>query len=150
MDRKKLELRPNEPTQLKLLFDDCVEGESQYGRYYLYAMGNGNGESYSYFAPEEVHEVLKGLNKDAEVEITKLVSKNGKKLETVIDVKILSEGQDSSSSSDESNNNTYFDAMLTSFQEAIKIQEILQNGLVKIDQIAISLFIARTKAGGLS
>ena len=43
MERKKLELELNNPTHLKLLFDDPIVGESQYGKYYLYAVRNGDG-----------------------------------------------------------------------------------------------------------
>lgn len=150
MDRKKLELELNKPTHLKLLYDDCIIGESQYGRYYLYAVSTVEGNEHSYFATADVHESLKNLNRGAEVEIMKTAKQTGKKLVTSIDVKVISDGSAPEHPQSESgSNDTYFNLMLKSFEEALKIQEQF-NGMVKIDQVAISLFIARTKVGGLS
>ena len=60
MERQKLELEINSPTKIKLLFDEPIVGESQYGKYYLYAVSNGSDKEYSLFAADTVHEVLKG------------------------------------------------------------------------------------------
>jgi hypothetical protein len=60
--RPKLEFKEvNKPMTLTLLFNDPIIGESQYGKYYLYAVKNGDGSEYSYFATEDVHEKIKDL-----------------------------------------------------------------------------------------
>ena len=43
MDRKKLELKPNEKIILELLFDNPIEGESQYGKYFMYGLMHLSG-----------------------------------------------------------------------------------------------------------
>ena len=147
MERKKLELELNKPTILKLLFDSPIVGESQYGKYYLYAVRNGDESmEYSYFADKTTHEQLKGLKKGAEVEITKLAVQRGKKLVTSIDVKILSEQSVAHEQPKESSakSDSYFDAMVKSFEDALLIQKQF-NSMVKIDQIAISTKIMLDK-----
>ncbi len=89
MERKKLELEINKPTNIRLLYDEPIVGESTYGKYYLYAVRNGDGSEYSYFAPPEVHDTLKKLKKNAEVEITKIAAQRGKKLITTYDVQVV-------------------------------------------------------------
>ena len=49
MERKKLELEVNKPVSLTLLFDSPIEGESQYGKYYMYGVQNGK-EEFNLFA----------------------------------------------------------------------------------------------------
>ena len=48
MEREKLELEVNKSVRLMLLFDSCIEGESQYGKYYMYGVRNGE-EEYNFF-----------------------------------------------------------------------------------------------------
>lgn len=118
-------------------------GQSRYGEYYLYSVKNGTDEEYSFFAPEEVNEQIKSLRKGDRFEITKLAEQKGTKIVTKYDVKVKKQSPASSNNHQVQKDN-YFDAMLTSYQDALKIQEQL-NGMVDVNRIAITLFIARSK-----
>jgi hypothetical protein len=149
--RPKLELEINKPTHIKLLFDEPIVGESQYGKYYLYAVSNGSDKEYSLFAPDTVHEVLKDQKKGTEAIITKLAAQRGKKLVTTYDVQIVGENKEDNkvnrSISDQTN--PYLENMLQSFADAIKVQEKF-NGMANVNQLAVTMFIQRTKSNGFS
>lgn len=150
-DRKKLELELNKPTALELLFDEPMVGQSKYGDYFLYAVKNGTDEEYSFFAPEEVHGEMSKLKKGDKVQITKTAEQNGKKIVTKYDIKVLSNGKasnDKSVSSQPTNGkDNYYDIMLNSCRDAIKIQNEL-GGMMDAKSLAVTLFIARTKING--
>jgi hypothetical protein len=136
-----------------MLFDQPIIGESQYGKYYLYAVRNGDGNEYSLFAPEEVHEKLKDLKQGDEAVVTKLAAQRGKKLVTTFEVKVIkkaaSDASDNSKGSSVHNQkNPYLEAMLQSFADAIKVQEAF-NGMANVNQLAVTIFISRIKANGL-
>ena len=81
MERKKLELKPNEKIILELLFDSPIEGESQYGKYFMYGVKNGSGsEEFNFFAPLKVHEALKDKAKGTKFQIIKTAVQKNKKL----------------------------------------------------------------------
>ncbi|MDR3665666.1 MAG: hypothetical protein P4L35_02370 [Ignavibacteriaceae bacterium] len=146
-ERKKLDLKLNQPATLELLFEEPVVGQSTYGDYYLYAVKQGNNEEYNFFAPEELHEQLKGLHKGNKVEITKLAEQKGSKIITKYDLKVISNGNGKKVSDSETNTvarDNYFDIMLASYLDALRIQENL-NGMVDVNKIAVCLFIARSK-----
>jgi hypothetical protein len=126
-----------------LLYDEPVVGNSRYGEYYLYVVKNGTGEEYSFFAPDEVHEQIKQLKKGAKFTIVKLAEQRGTKIITKYDVTIDAALSDSGNNSKDS----YFEAMFASYDDAMKIQEKL-NGMVDVNRIAITLFIARSKGSG--
>ena len=139
MERKKLELEINQPKVLELLFDSPFEGSSRYGDYFLYAVKNGNGGEFSFFAPQEVHEKMKEMKKGDKVEVTKIAEQKGKKLVHNYLVKKLEKEPKSES--------TYYNTMVSCFEDAIKIQERF-NGMANVNQIAITMFIQRTKEAG--
>ena len=143
MERPKLELEVNQPKTIKLLFDEAIIGESQYGKYYLYAISNGQGKEYSFFAPEEVHEVLKDHGKGTIAIVTKTASQKGSKLITAYSVDIEKSGREDSTITNQTT--PYLELMIQSFEDAIKIQERF-NGIANINQIAITMFIQRTKS----
>jgi hypothetical protein len=135
------------PVSLELLFEEPVVGQSTYGDYYLYAVKQGNNEEYNFFAPEELHEQLKALHKGNKVEITKLAEQKGSKILTKYDLKVISNGNGKKVSDSEPNTiarDNYFDIMLASYLDALRIQENL-NGMVDVNKIAVCLFIARSK-----
>ncbi len=78
MERKKLELEINSPTNLVLLFDSPIEGESRYGKYYMYGVKNGK-EEFNFFAPSQVHDAIKHLQKGTEIVVTKVTQQKGEK-----------------------------------------------------------------------
>ena len=145
MERKKLELELNKPCKIELLSDQCLIGTSRYGEYYLYNVRNGGNEELSYFADKEVHEKLKDLHKGDKVEICKRAEQKGSKIITSFDVKVLKNDSPPGNASKDN----YFETMLTSYQDALNIQEKL-NGMVDVNRIAITLFIARSKISGNS
>ena len=134
-----MELELNKPQSLELLFDQPMVGQSRFGEYYLYTVKNGTDEEYSFFAPAEVNEQIKTLKKGDRFEITKLAEQKGTKIITKYEVKILQRPSPPHSTQD-----NYFSALLASYQDALKIQEEL-NGMVDVNRIAITLFIARSK-----
>jgi hypothetical protein len=142
-----LDLKLNQPATLELLFEEPVVGQSTYGDYYLYAVKQGNNEEYNFFAPSELHEQMKGLHKGNKVEITKLAEQKGNKIITKYDLKLISNGNGKIKSETETNTiarDNYFDIMLASYLDALRIQENL-NGMVDVNKIAVCLFIARSK-----
>ena len=153
MERKKLELELNKPTNIEMLFDKCHEGESQYGKYYLYAV-RVLGEECSFFAPEEVHLKLSELVRGDAAVITKVATQKGSKVVTAYDVELAPAQRQttapetpSNKTETPNNQNSYLQAMIASFEDALVIQEKF-NGMANVNQIAITLFIQRTKAGG--
>ena|ERR1035437_1199429 len=152
MDRKKLDLKLNQPATLELLFEEPVVGNSTYGEYYLYAIKQPNNEEYNFFAPVELHEQMKGLHKGNKVEIVKTAEQKGSKIITKYDLKLISNGNGNSKKVLENNTNSsakdnYFEIMLASYLDALRIQENL-NGMVDVNKIAVCLFIARSKVNG--
>jgi len=142
-----------------MLFDNPKVGESHYGMYYLYAVRNGDGATeYSFFAPEEVHSKLSLLKKGDRAVITKQAVQKGSKVVTTYDVSSLLKEQATSAeqspqmgangkSTPDKSENSYLQAMVASFEDALVIQDKF-NGMANVNQIAITLFIQRTKAGG--
>ena len=160
MERKKLELELNKPTRIEMLFDNPKVGESQYGMYYLYAVRNGDGATeYSFFAPEEVHLKLSELKRGDAAVITKVAKQNGSKVVTTYDVEVQRRNNTTTPPSSSPTENigttpdkqgeksSYLQAMIASFEDALVIQDKF-NGMANVNQIAITLFIQRTKAGG--
>jgi len=141
--KPKLELELNKPVKIELLQDQCLIGTSRYGEYYLYNVRNGGNEELSYFADKEVHEQLKDLKRGDKVEISKRAEQRGTKIITSYDVNVLKNETPAVST----NKDNYFQTMLSSYQDAQKIQEEL-NGMVDVNRIAITLFIARSKNSG--
>lgn len=148
--RNKLELPINEPVEIELLYDEPVTGISKYGNYYLYAV-NANGNEFSFFPTEEVHEQIKDLKKGSRAIVTKLAAQRGNKLVTTYEVKLI--GQEvkvaQMNSADDTleeqeTHDRYFDIMLNSYRDALEISKEL-NGMADPEKIAVTLFIARSK-----
>jgi hypothetical protein len=138
----------NLPANLELLYDDPVIGQSQYGDYYLYAVRNGNGAEYSFFAPSEVHDQIKSLRKGSKVTITKLAEQKGSKIITKYDIKIKEDEVPAEKPVTANNgNDNYYELMLQSCKDAVRIQNEL-GGLMDAKSLAVTLFIARSKVNG--
>ena len=146
-----MELELNKPIAIELLFDEPMIGQSKYGDYFLYAVKNGTDEEYSFFAPEEVHAEMSKLRKGDKVQLTKTAEQKGTKIVTKYDVKVLTNGK----AADDKNNvsqptnskDNYYEIMLASCRDAIKIQSEL-GGMFDAKSLAVTLFIARTKING--
>ncbi len=147
MERKKLELQINSPVNLQLLFDEPLVGESKFGEYYMYAVKNGESE-YSFFAPLSVHNQLKDKPKGTKFQITKTAAQKGKKLVTDFEVKFSGNGKQEKVNDSKSDESEYYEAMLKSYEDAIKIQN--KFSAVNLNQCAVTLFIARTKTNGFN
>ncbi len=147
MERKKLELDVNKSIRLALLFDSPISGESQYGKYYMYGVKNGDTE-YSFFAPLKVHEALKDKPKGTKFQLIKTAKEKNKKLVTDFEIKFLDNGKEVQNNESKPEENGYYEAMLQSYDEATKIQS--KYSAVNLNQCAVTLFIARTKINGFN
>jgi len=127
---------------LELLFDEPMVGQSRFGEYYLYAVKNGTDIEYSFFAPAEVNEQIKSLRKGERFEITKLAEQKGTKIVTSYKV----EKQSPANEINKNSNDNFYELMLTSCRDAVKIQNEL-GGLMDAKSLAVTLFIARSKIG---
>ncbi len=146
MERKKLELKPNEKIILELLFDNPIEGESQYGKYFMYGVKNGE-EEYSFFAPLKVHEALKDKPRGTKFQITKTAVQKNKKLVTDFEIKFSNNDKQVTPETGKSDSEL-FSAMQKSYAEATQLQA--KYSAVNLNQAAITLFIARTKSNGFN
>lgn len=150
-ERRKLELQLNKPTEIELLYDEPVVGSSQYGEYYLYAVKSDDNE-YAFFAPDDVHQELQSLRRGDKAVITKLAAQRGTKLVTkyVVD-KSKIEGRveeetpvvENVKDDEHYQTDKLYDIMRNCYQDAFRMQSEL-NGMVDIEKIAITLFIARS------
>jgi hypothetical protein len=131
---------------LELLFDSPIEGESQYGKYFMYGVKNGS-EEYNFFAPLKVHEALKDKPKGTQFQITKTAVQKNKKLLTDFEIKFSNNDKQVSPKTGNSDSEL-FSAMLKSYDEATKIQS--KYSAVSLNQCAVTLFIARTKSNGFN
>ncbi len=132
---------------LELLYDEPKVGQSQYGEYYLYAVRNGGPDELSFFATEDVHEKLSKMNKGDRFTITKIAEQKGSKIITRYEVTPTQ--QKPVERLPEALNDNYYELMLNSCRDAIKIQQEL-GGLMDAKSIAVTLFIARSKTNGYS
>ena len=142
--KPKLELELNKPVKIEILQDQPLIGTSRYGEYYLYSVRNSNGQEYSFFPDKEVHEKLKDLKRGDKVEICKRAEQKGSKIVTSFDVKVLQNNTSESKDEKAVAEDNYFDIMLTSYEDALKIQEKLGR-MIDTTKISICLFIARSK-----
>jgi len=124
------------------LFDEPMVGQSRFGEYYLYAVKNGTDQEYSFFAPAEVNEQIKSLRKGERFEITKLAEQKGTKIVTSYKV----EKQSPVNEINKNSNDNFYELMLSSCRDAVKIQNEL-GGLMDAKSLAVTLFIARSKIG---
>jgi hypothetical protein len=159
--RGKLELELNQPRTLVLLFDNPLTGENRYGPYYLYAFADPvTGEELSFFAPsEEVHDMLSHYNAGDRVEITKHARQSGKKVLTEFVVVPANggplksklngngNGQAAAAQTEPSASDAFFRILESCYADAIRLQERF-NGMVDVNRLAITLFIARSKTNG--
>lgn len=148
--KPKLELELNKPVKIELLQDNCLQGTSRFGDYYLYNVRNGNGQESSFFPDKEVHEKLKDLRRGDKVEICKRAEQKGAKILTTFDVKILQTNVESPEKLNNKNiDDNYYNLMLISCRDAVRIQNEL-GGLMDAKSLAVTLFIARSKINGNS
>lgn len=153
--RTKLELEVNKAVEIELMYNEPVTGFNSYGEYFLYAVKVGE-EEYAFFPPREVHDALKELRAGDRATITKLVAKRGSRIVSTYDVsvkgKVKSKPNQTVTEVDapelvkeqEPKTDNYYEIMLQSFKDAIKISNEL-NGMVEPTRVAITLFIQRTK-----
>lgn len=128
------------------MFDEPMVGQSRFGEYYLYAVKNGSDVEYSFFAPAEVNEQIKTLNKGDRFEITKLAEQKGTKIITKYDIKVLPTPilPDRQEGNPQPTSDNFYELMLTSCRDAVKIQNEL-GGLMDAKSLAVTLFIARSR-----
>lgn len=150
-ERRKLDIQLNKPIEIELLYDEPVVGSSQYGEYYLYAV-KSDGSEYAFFAPDEVHQELQSMRRGNKAVITKLAAQRGTKLITkyVVDKgknEKMKEAElpvvENVKDDEHYQADKLYDIMRNCYQDAFRMQTEL-NGMVDIEKIAITLFIARS------
>jgi len=142
----KLELKLNESVKVTLLRDKAYEGESGFGKYYLYTVSH-DGVEKSFFAPADIHEQISvhGLRKGSEFILHKKASQNGKK----ITGELVFEPVKDTPALEPTNGNDHFkEVMAQCLQDAITIVRSIEGVPLQAEDVrAISrcLFIARTR-----
>lgn len=132
---------------IELLFDQPQVGSSQYGEYYLYAVRNTDGAEYSYFAPPEVHQHLKDLKKGDRATILKIAEQKGSKIVTRYEVAVEKQLPNQPVLASASGPDPFYEQMLQSCKDAVKISTEI-GGMMDPKNIAVTLFIARSKGNG--
>ncbi|MBE0643557.1 MAG: hypothetical protein IH600_05720 [Bacteroidetes bacterium] len=171
--RQKLELFIGKPVTLEILYDQPLLGENRYGPYYLYALSDDNGNEFSFFAPNaQTHMELSQFKAGDRVTLLKSAKQNGKKVVTDISVMpavmptsaapptngngrngtvpktpVNGNGKAVSASPTPTVHDAFFQILESCYADAIKLQERF-NGMVDVNRLAITLFIARSKING--
>lgn len=165
--RQKLDLELNTPVTLQLLFDQPLLGENRYGPYYLYAFGDDNGNEFSFFAPNaQTHMELSQFKAGDRVTLLKNAKQSGKKV--VTDISVMPAVMQTSAAPPTNGNgrngaavqtpvngngkaassqDAFFQILESCYADAIRLQERF-NGMVDVNRLAITLFIARSKTNG--
>jgi hypothetical protein len=170
--RQKLDLELNTPVTLQLLFDQPLLGENRYGPYYLYAFSDDDGNEFSFFAPNaQTHMELTQFKAGDRVTLLKNAKQSGKKV--VTDISVLpatvpiaapptngnghnvinvvqpanGNGKAAPTTQTPTVHDAFFQILESCYADAIRLQERF-NGMVDVNRLAITLFIARSKTNG--
>jgi hypothetical protein len=154
--RPKLDLALNQEARLKLLKDQCFEGESSYGHYFLYSVDH-DGEEKAFFATPEVHQQISasGLKSGDEILVRKVAVQNGKKVNSRIELDVLKKIQMATPVSPGTSNNKPADGdglkalMERCVRESVEITRSIAGVAWQnedVQKIASCLFIARSRA----
>lgn len=156
--RTKLELEIGEPRVLDLLFDQPLTGENRYGPYYLYAFADPeSGQEYSFFAPDATaHDKLSMFKAGDSVRLLKSARQSGRRVITELSITPANgvaakaeNGNGKAVPASSSKPDSLFEVLEQCYADAIKMQERF-NGMVDVNRIAITLFIARSRTNGHS
>ncbi len=123
-------------------------GENGHGKYFLYSVQDESGQEYAWFAPHESHEVIQtaGLKQGSAFLVQRVES--GRKGSSKIEVSILATPEPSPKGEEALSLKAI---MLQCVRDAAEIvSEVKELALRAEDarSIALTLFIARTKANG--
>lgn len=129
--RQKFEPEVNKPTEIELLYDECVSGNNQYGEYHLYAI-KADGKEFSYFPPDSVHVQIKDLSRGDRAIITKLAAQRGSKIITTYDVltnpsTTRNTQTTTQEAPSEAQGDQTYDTILKCYQDALRLQGELQD-----------------------
>lgn len=150
--RTKLELEIGEPRVLQLMFDRPLTGENRYGPYFLYAFVDpATGEEFSFFAPDQdSHDKLSMFKAGDSVRLLKSARQNGRRVITELSITPANgTAKTQTQESTPSKPDSLFEVLEQCYSDAIKMQERF-NGMVDVNRIAITLFIARSRTNGHS
>lgn len=133
------------PIKLKLLRNEPHIGDNGHGKYFLYSVQDESGIEFAWFAPEDVHDVIRaqGLKSGSEI-LVKRVQANGKKGVTKIELSIL--GKSAEPQSHPSSDNLK-QLLLQSIRDAVEIvkEAGIQFSNEELQKMATTLFIQRTR-----
>ncbi len=143
----KLELKLNESARVKLLRDKAYEGESNYGRYFLYAV-QVDGADQSFFAPEDIHAQIQahGLKTGSEFTLKKVAAQNGKKINGQLVFEPINNGEAEPAPKSLNGSDAFKELMRQSIEDAVEISKNMPG--IDIQKIGTAIFIARTKSNG--
>lgn len=162
MRRPKLELEDHKPTEIELIFDECVSGRNTYGVYHLYGILN-NGSEAIFFAPSEVHTELSKLKKGDKALVTKIATMKNNRVVIKYDIQIPSKAKavhkpiakvvSIGEAIEEvlpdiplvKPHDDSFQLMKQSYSDALQLILDLKGQTSDIARIAITLFIQRSK-----
>ncbi len=145
--KPKLELQVNTPIKIRLLQDKPATGESSVGRWWLYNIEDELHTEYSFFAPEPVQQYIESnhLSRGDELQITKLLTKNGKanvvdyRIDLITKAPVAPVPQANGKPDD-------IRIMRDCLISAIELQKEL-GSVVDVNRVGLSLYIAKTKNG---
>jgi len=150
-NKPKLELQLNIPCRIKLMQDKALTGNSNFGTWYLYNV-IAEDKDQPFFAPVQVQDFIENnqLKKGDELQVTKVLTKEGKRNVIDFDIQLLSKQptQDSTNAKPSNGNGKPDDIkiMRECLIAAIELQKEL-GSVVDVNKVGLSLYISKTKNG---
>jgi hypothetical protein len=143
-----VDVQLGQSTRLKLLRNEPITGSSSFGPYHLYPVVNEQGIEEAFFAPEELHTVIKdrGLKSGDEFILSRV--QNGKPGSTKLEISIIGKSE-----MPEGRTDHLKETMQVCLQDAASLVESVKQLALRAEDarsIALTLFIARTKANGFN
>lgn len=141
-----MDVQLGQSIRLKLLRDEPITGTSSVGPYWLYPVITEQGAEESFFAPEPIAKILMQQNLKAGDEFLLSRVQNGKPGSTKLEISIIGKSEVSEERKDHLK-----ETMQVCLQDAASLVESVKQLALRAEDarsIALTLFIARTKANG--
>ena len=147
--KPKVDVQLGQSTRLKLLRNEPISGSSSFGPYHLYPVVNEQGVEEAFFAPEELHTVIKEHKLKAGDEFILSRVQNGKPGSTKLEISIIGKSE----MPEEERTDHLKETMQVCLQDAASLVDSVKQLALRAEDarsIALTLFIARTKANGFN
>jgi hypothetical protein len=137
-----------ESKRLKLLRNEPITGTSNFGPWSMWPVSNDQGVEESFFAPEPIASIIKeqGLKAGDEFILSRV--QNGKPGSTKLEISIIGKSE-----MPEERTDHLKETMQVCLQDAASLVESVKQLALRAEDarsIALTLFIARTKANGFN